>query len=206
MLVDCKNCEAIVDAKLLHSYDTWTERDDLPLRFNFLKCPRCHGPLVTVQENYAFSGGGEPLWEDPVRLFPPRDEPVGVAFPNSIRLPYEEALACFRAKAFAATAIMCRKGLEGMCHEHSVRVKNLASGLKQLRDKGIIEDRLFQWAEALRIAGNEAAHDVSPNISRQDAKDILEFTDAVLQYVFTFSERFDKFMERRQKPGSAHAR
>ena len=206
MLVDCKNCEAVVDAKELHSYDTWAEEVDMPVRFNFLKCPRCHRPLVTVQENYAFTGGGEPLWEDPVRLFPPRDEPAGVAFPNSIRLPYEEALACFRAKAFAATAIMCRKSLEGMCHEHNARRKGLASGLKELRDKGVIEARLFEWAEALRISGNKAAHDVSPDISRQDAKDILEFTDALLQYVFTFSDRFDRFMERRQKPGSAQGR
>ena len=64
-----------------------------------------------------------------------------------------------------------------------------------MKEKGIIENRLFEWADALRISGNEAAHGVNSNISSQDAKDILEFTHALLEYVFTFQEKFEEFKE-----------
>jgi hypothetical protein len=66
-----------------------------------------------------------------------------------------------------------------------------------MKETGVIENRLYEWADALRISGNEAAHDVSTNVSREDAKDILEFTHALLEYVFTFQERFEQFKERR---------
>ena len=60
----------------------------------------------------------------------------------------------------------------------------------------IIENRLYEWADALRISGNEAAHGVKLQISQKDAKDILEFTHALLEYVFTFQEKFDQFKSR----------
>jgi hypothetical protein len=122
---------------------------------------------------------------------------ISLAIPGSIRLAYEEARTCFRAKAYTATAIMCRKTLEGIAEEHKVTIRNLASALKEMKDKGVIESRLYEWADALRISGNEAAHGVSTSISPQDAKDILEFTNALLEYVFTFQERFKQFKERR---------
>jgi hypothetical protein len=87
--------------------------------------------------------------------------------------------------------------LEAICHEHGVKGRNLAQSLEELKTNGVIESRLFQWAELLRIAGNEAAHDVAADISAQDAKDLIDFTDALLQYVFTFRDRFDEFVERR---------
>ena len=39
-----------------------------------------------------------------------------------------------------------------------------------MRDKGIIESRLYEWADALRISGNEAAHGVNVTISSEDGK------------------------------------
>ncbi len=92
---------------------------------------------------------------------------------------------------------MCRKALEGIAEEHKVMVHNLASALKEMKDKGIIESRRYEWADALRISGNEAAHVVSASISPQDAKDLLEFTNALLEYVFTFQDRFEQFKKRR---------
>jgi hypothetical protein len=69
--------------------------------------------------------------------------------------------------------------------------------LKELKDQGVIENRLYEWADALRISGNEAAHDVNVTISPDDAKDIIEFTNALLEYVFTFRDKFEAFKKRR---------
>jgi hypothetical protein len=98
---------------------------------------------------------------------------------------------------------MCRKVLEGLCIEHGVKERGLAANLKKLKENGIIEARLFEWAEALRTLGNEAAHGVSVSISAQDAKDILEFTEALTEYVFTYRDRFEQFQKRRSKGNGA---
>jgi hypothetical protein len=92
---------------------------------------------------------------------------------------------------------MCRKTLEGICGELNITARNLAAALKEMKDKGIIESRLYEWADALRISGNEAAHDVGIVITAQDARDNLEFTNAILEYVFTFQDKFEQFKRRR---------
>lgn len=115
-----------------------------------------------------------------------------------IRKACQEARSCFSAKAFTATALMCRKTLEGICNAHEIEAANLAAGLKKMKEQGVIETRLYEWAEALRISGNEAAHDVNVVLSPQDAKDLVDFTDALLEYVFTFRDRFNEFLTRRQ--------
>ena len=132
-----------------------------------------------------------------MRVYPARDQDLGWAVPDPIRGAFGEALACFSAKAFTATALMCRKAVEGMCEDQAAGGGSLAARLKRLRDSGAIENRLYEWADQLRISGNEAAHDVGVRIERRDAADMLEFTRAVMEYVYTFSSRFEHFKKRR---------
>ena len=198
MLVECHNCEAIVDGKVIASYQHYEAESDMTGKYSFLSCPKCARPFIMLQmEN------GPDDWDEPTRIHPPIEAGISFAIPGSIRLTYEEARTCFRAKAYTATAIMCRKTLEGIAEEHRIKVQNLASALKEMRDKGIIENRLYEWADALRISGNEAAHGVNTKISPQDAKDILEFTIALLEYVFTFRDRFEQFKKRRGDQNSS---
>ncbi len=197
MLVDCKECGAIVNAEVVGGYIDTDNVTAETYRISLLRCPRCGGPALVSE--IAFNDG----FDQPVRLYPPRETGIGPAIPKSIRSAYEEARTCFNAKAYTATAIMCRKILEGIAEEHSITARNLATSLKDLRDKGIIESRLFEWADALRISGNEAAHGVSTSISAQDAKDILEFTNALLEYVFTFQDKFRAFQKRRNDKESS---
>ena len=72
--------------------------------------------------------------------------------------------------------------------------------LKKMRDVGHIDARLFEWSDALRLAGNEAAHGVATKISETDARDILEFTNAILDYMFSYRDRFEQFRKRRAAP------
>jgi len=94
---------------------------------------------------------------------------------------------------------MCRKTLEGICAEYKTKGPTLVAALKELKDKEIIENRLHEWADALRVLGNEAAHDVNITITAEDTKDLIDFTHALLEYVFTFRDKFENFKNRRNK-------
>ncbi len=94
---------------------------------------------------------------------------------------------------------MYRKTLEGVCQQHGMSASNLKASLANLKEKGVIEGRLFEWADELRLAGNEAAHDVNVEVQSRDAGDTIEFTKALLEYVYTFREKFEEFKERRSK-------
>ena len=124
-------------------------------------------------------------------MFPAQEGRLSSAVPSEIRSSHEEASRCFKAKAFTAAAIMCGKSLESMCRAHKVKE------LSQLRNSGVIEDRLLECGEAVQATRDQAAHDLSPAISRQDCEDLIQFTEAILEYVFTFADRFGRFRERR---------
>ena len=199
MLVECKRCSATVDAKQIASYDDCGLFDSdgnmvEPVgRWTLVSCPRCTDPMLMMHCDIDYGFGPE----SPTRMYPPQDRQLGWKVPESIKNAFAEAVSCFKVKAFTASAIMCRKTLEGLCSEHGIETRNLSQSLKTLRDRQIIEARLFEWAEALRTLGNEAAHGVGNSISREDAQDTLDFTEALVQYVFTYQDQFNSFKARR---------
>ncbi len=193
MLLECSRCEATVDAIPVADYDHYDPEEGPPVLYSFLRCPVCSGPFIAVQEDY---GEGFAADHQPGRLYPPVQRVSGT-FPDPVLAAFNEAQVCLKNKAYVATAIMCRKTLEAVCSDHSVTGGTLANSLNKMRDKGLLDPRLFEWAEALRIAGNEAAHDVAVSVSVDDAKDYVEFTDALLQYVYTFRDKFKSFQDRR---------
>lgn len=193
MLLDCSRCGALVDAPVLYTYDDEDDgHEEPPGRWHFAKCPKCKLPLLAVQLD---SGSG---FEDdsPVRVYPPLERQLGFAVPEAIRSAFGEAGNCYRVKAFTASALMCRKALEGLCRAHGMDEGNLSKNIKKLRDSGVIDSKLFEWAEALRTLGNEAAHGVGLTVSKREANDVLDFTEALCEYVFTYRVKFEQFQAR----------
>lgn len=198
--LDCPRCNAVVGATVLGSYAHVQKGPDVPIRYLFARCPSCDSPMVAAQENYG-DWDNDLHFDEPRRVLPARSR-VGLSVPMAVAGAYDEASRCYGAQAYTATAIMCRKALEALVQEHKV-TGNLAMALKKMRDQGLIEARLFEWADALRLAGNDAAHDVTGAIPRDDAKDTLDFGGALIEYVFTFRDRFDDFKRRRASKKTA---
>jgi hypothetical protein len=197
--LDCPSCNAVVGAPVLGSY---AYLQDVPIRYLFARCPSCSAPMVAAQENYG-DWDNDLHFDEPTRVLPARSR-VGLAVPKAVANAYDEATRCYGAQSYTAAAIMCRKSLEALVQEHKVSARNLAEALKKMRDQRLIEARLFEWADALRLAGNDAAHDVIGVISRDDARDTLDFSGALIEYVFTFRDRFEEFKKRRtsKKPAT----
>jgi hypothetical protein len=190
VILECTNCNALVDGEVLYSYAEETSGGP-PCIWFFSRCPKCKIALLAAQEDY----GGE---KSPIfRVYPPGEKTLSYAVPDGIKKSFVEAQACFKAQAFTACALMCRKTLEGICVHHSVKSRALAAMLKELKDQGLIEARLFEWADALRMSGNEAAHDTAVVISSAEARDLIEFTEALIEYLFTYRDKFESFKRRR---------
>jgi hypothetical protein len=54
----------------------------------------------------------------------------------------------------------------------------------------------------LRTIGNEAVH-ARVEFSRDDAKDALSFTEALIAYIFTYHDQFEWFKKRRAEAQSS---
>ena len=67
----------------------------------------------------------------------------------------------------------------------------------KLNEQGVIEGRLLEWAQGLRVLGNIGAHYSDAMVGRQDAEDALELSEALLDYVYVLSAKFTQFKDRR---------
>jgi Domain of unknown function (DUF4145) len=53
-----------------------------------------------------------------------------------------------------------------------------------MNERSVIDGRLLEWTQALRVLRNEGAHYTGTQVKRADAEDALAFAEAVLDYVY----------------------
>jgi hypothetical protein len=200
VIIECAECRSYVEARECGAYERLSDGRGPSSLYTLLSCTKCGSPILVRQTNIGNMAEGD-KWDTPFVLFPPSDLRVNPSAPRDIQAAFEEACACYRAHAFTASAIMCRKTLEGICAAHGVDERTLNASLRKMKETGLIDERLFDWSDALRVVGNEAAHSVGVSIAQPDAKDILEFTNAILDYMFSYRDRFEQFKKRRTKGG-----
>lgn len=164
---------------------------DLPQQYTLLLCTHCLEPLVEWREDY---GGG--FDEDaPVFKYPAKRR-LTLDVPQALREEFAEARQVFDAKAYRATLVMVRPVLEGTCRDQGASKRTLAASLKELESQGKIDGMLGEWADLLRVVGNEGAHFGSSS-TREDAADAIDFAEALLDHLYVLRKRFAEFKRRR---------
>ena len=199
MIIECHYCESKVDAKILYEH-IQEGNEDYPFekRTYFLECPACGNSMVGVQEEDPYESSKDKSgWTSPERVWPSPEKPLHGNLPTIVRNALEEARKCYKAKAYRACAVMCGTALEGICVEFTQK-KYLAEGLKALLEKKIIDSRIFEWGEALRQHRNLGAHATEHDISIKDATDLLDFTNAICDYIYDLTVKFENFKKRQK--------
>lgn len=75
----------------------------------------------------------------------------------------------------------------------------LGEGIKKLREKKIIDDRLYDWSQQLQAFRNLAAHPEDISISREDAEDLQTFVYAIVEYIYDLTDRYEEFKVRAEQ-------
>ena len=197
MIVECHHCEAKVDAKQLAQVMSSSADEPFPVRTTYLQCPVCHHAILAGEEKVQVAEERYE-WTPPVRLWPEPKHHLDWSIPPIVRVSLEEAKVCFRARTYSASVVMCGRALEGILVHFDTKGKSLAKGLSELRSANIIDDRLYEWGDELRRIRNLGAHATDQSISREDAKDVLDFTNAICEYVFVLTARFQRFVKRKE--------
>ena len=194
-LVNCPKCNTRTLAEpVTHTVEDTVPWDDC---YVVVACKICYEymlishPKDETAAKYNFKRINKMLWPVSVREF-------SSTIPESLRLEHKEARACFNNAAYTATVVMVRRTLEGVCSENGVKKAPLISALKEMQNQGLIEGRLLEWAQELRVLGNEGAHFTGRRVSREDAQDALALAEALLDYLYVFSAQFAEFKRRRQ--------
>ena len=206
MIIECPYCESKVDAKVLGEHRSFDPDDD-PFEFkvSLVECPVCKNTLVGGQSNVLVAPK-KLEWDDATRLWPQPERHPDLDLPRVVAASLVEARKCYKAGAYGACAVMCGRTLEGICAEFGTKARApLVGGLRELLDRQIIDGRIFEWSEALREHRNIAAHASGERISKADAKDLLDFAEAICDYVFVLTRKFENFIARKKKAEESEA-
>ena len=197
MIIDCPYCDSKVDAQEKGHVELDLDVAGVPSKISLLACKVCSNPLLGYTELVQI---GHDDWEYGrlERYWPKPEGDIDGEIPEIARVSLIEAQVCFKAKAYSACAVMCGRAIEGVCQHHDAKAKTLAAGLKSLKEKEIIDSRIFEWGEALRAARNLGAHASTDKVSKDDAKDLLDFSTAICEYVFVLNAKFERFKARQK--------
>ncbi|MFJ4193964.1 DUF4145 domain-containing protein [Pseudomonas sp. NPDC089534] len=103
--------------------------------------------------------------------------------PGKIGRIYEEALDNFHRKNFETSVLLCGKVLD-LATKGMDQAWKLEKRLKALATDGKITASMADWAEEIRVDRNTAIHD-DEDFTKDDAEDIVIFTEAFLTYIYT---------------------
>lgn len=72
----------------------------------------------------------------------------------------------------------------------------LGKGIEELHKHKIIDERLFKWSQQLHAFRNDAAHPHDINFTRADVEDLQTFVNAIIEYIYDLTDRYEEFMAR----------
>jgi len=192
VIIDCPHCAVRVKTKA----NTTITTADGDCYF-LVQCPSCHRPLFGSAFYYQDEWGNWVL-DTAERLWPaPSVAEIGPAIPMAARQDIKDAQKCISHGIYSAAAVLCGRALERLIKEKAGSPHMIAKGLGELKAKGVIDQRLFDWAEALRKERNIGAHASDEDTTKENAQDILDFTVAIFDYVYTLSDKYEKYIARK---------
>lgn len=213
-IVDCPQCKAKVAAEEQGRAErSGIDDDEGPWahRIYVGSCPRCRTLVVgeSVQIEFAGIDAEDDRWSDVIRVYPkPSKSFSSYRIPRVVTDSFLEADRSLQANANIAACVMLGRGLEALCRDlvaadaaksgtvSSSTKLMLGEGIRQLRDRKLIDERLFDWSQQLHAFRNLAAHPEDISISREDAEDLQTFAYAIVEYVYDLTDRYDEFKRR----------
>ncbi|MFF7248959.1 DUF4145 domain-containing protein [Embleya sp. NPDC008237] len=194
----CATCDKTVFTDVCGAVLDRNDAHGPPSLTTLVRCTSCGSAVLVVQEDI---GDG---WDEPYRLWPSERKTLSRLVPDGLRQELTEAQRCFEAKAFTAVVVMVRRTLEGVCAEQGISDKRqpLYKSLKELQEAKKIDGQLVEWANALRVLGNEGAHYTGHRMTREDARDALAFAEALVDYMYELTAQFAAFKSRREQSAS----
>jgi hypothetical protein len=190
-VIDCPQCAVRVKTDI----KAWVGNAQEEAYF-VVECSSCKNPLFgrsfIYQDEY-----NNYEWSNAERLWPiPTATDISSSIPEAARRDIKDAQKCLSHGIHSASAVLCGRALERLIKEKAGQ-NMIGKGLAELKAKGVIDERLFEWAEALRKERNIGAHASDQDTTKENAQDVIDFTIAIFDYVYTLSEKYEKYVARK---------
>ena len=118
------------------------------------------------------------------------------SIPANIRNVLLEASANLDDRRWFSAGLGARRAVEMLCDDRGATGRDLKRQLESLRDSGQIDGTTYEWSDAVRTVGNQAAHS-NESLSEDDAKDAVDFALSLCDIIYVLPKRLQRHESRR---------
>lgn len=201
----CPHCEARAHLELIHNDHHLARNGD---QYNYItfRCKPCKKLSLRVfrstQNPYSHDQNLTP--DDWTAKFPSNDTTPSDKYvqfvPEAVIDDYTEGLVCLSNGANKASVSMFRRAIQNSMIEKGADEK--LDLIDQIKNVGTLTKDIKDWAHNIRIFGNWGAHpqdDMLHDITPELAKEVKDFVDEFMNYVYVMPGKVAAARERYKK-------
>jgi Domain of unknown function (DUF4145) len=218
IILECPHCgaEKIGFSIIAEHISVFQANPELRIHKTLMVCTKCEGGAVGVFEK-RLGTAPQSIMQcgvDPTMLgFPLVDtypKPAPTKIPDHVPSPldryYQQAADALKRSDWDASGAMSRKLIDVSTKlqlgADASKYRDNFARINALADRGSLTSDLRDWAHEIRIGGNEAVHDEDP-FEESQAKDLINFADLYLVYVYTLPGRLRARRDRKELADAA---
>jgi len=198
--ITCPFCMERGNFKTVFHVEKKKPNSEKKLNFDTLECGNCKG-YVMVLWSASEHGYGRGVHDYDVLPWPLKIEKYPEHWPEAIGRYWLQAKRNIRDENWDAAAVMARSALQIALRDYDAKGKNLKQEIDDLASKGVLPPIMKEWSDQVRDLGNDSAHPDPGQgpTNPQDARNIVQFLDFLLEYLYTLPHRIKKYRKRVEK-------
>lgn len=161
------------------------------------ECLGCLHP--TIVEHYYAVSVDEIIFDEKLNILYPTDKTPLNDLPETIKKRYLAVLKVENIEP-SACAVLIGRTLETICNYEKASGKTLSEKLNNLVQSDRIPKTLAEMAHQLRQIRNLGAHDAEDEVTEEDVPIILDFLEAILEYLYVAPAKIAAIQTRLHKP------
>jgi hypothetical protein len=193
-LIACPFCLEAGNFAIEHHAAKKKPNSDKVLNFDTLKCGNCASYVMVLWSASEDSHHDFRVLPRPLKLdrFPKH-------WPEQIGRFWLQAHRNLSDDNWDAATVMARSALQLALREHNAVGSNLKQEIEDLANKGELPPLMKDWSHHVRELGNDSAHPQpgQPAPAPRDARDIVQFLDFLLEYLYDLPHRIKRYRDRK---------
>ena len=196
--IECPFCGETGNFSTAYHAEKKKPNSDKVLNFDTLKCGSCSSYVMVLWSASEYSFGGRGLHAFRVLPFPIKYSKAPDHYPPGVGRNWLQAHRSMGASNYDAAAVMARTSMQAALRDKHATGNNLLGEINSLATNGTLPPLMIEWSHEVRLLGNAATHPdpQDTGVSQQDAEDIVEFLDYLLEYLYDLPKRIEDYRNR----------
>ena len=194
----CAFCKEQGNFALAHHAEKQKGSSKKKLNFDLYQCLNCMA-YVHVFWSATEHSIGHSLYDFMVMPWPIGKAKPSENWPPDVQRFWGQAHESLGIENWDAAAVMARSAVQVTMRDKGAVGKDLYSEIEDLAAKGNLPPLVKEWSHEVRVLGNDSAHPKpnAPPTPPEDARDIVQFLDSLLLYLYDYPKRISDYRARR---------